>query len=44
VISPETVRTHVQKVLSKLGAHSRREAAAMVGPDDLLDQLGEIGP
>ncbi len=44
VISPETARTHVQNVLSKLGVHSRLEAAALVGPDDLLDQLVEMGP
>jgi DNA-binding NarL/FixJ family response regulator len=44
VISPETARTHVQNVLTKLGVHSRLEAAAMVGPDDLLDQLVEMGP
>jgi two-component system nitrate/nitrite response regulator NarL len=43
VISPETARTHVQNVLSKLGVHSRPEAAAMFGPDDLLDQLVEMG-
>jgi DNA-binding NarL/FixJ family response regulator len=28
VISPETVRTHIQHVLAKLGVHSRLEAAA----------------
>ena len=44
VISPETARTHVQNVLSKLGVHSRLEAAALVGPDDMLDQLVELGP
>jgi DNA-binding NarL/FixJ family response regulator len=44
VISPETARTHVQNVLSKLGVHSRIEAAALIGPDDLLDQLVEMGP
>jgi DNA-binding NarL/FixJ family response regulator len=30
VISPETARTHVQRVLSKLGVHSQLEAAAML--------------
>jgi DNA-binding NarL/FixJ family response regulator len=44
VISPETARTHVQNVLSKLGVHSRLEAAALIGPDDLLEQLVEMGP
>ena len=29
-ISPETVRTHVQKILGKLNVHSRLEAAAFV--------------
>ncbi|HYY44071.1 MAG TPA: response regulator transcription factor, partial [Actinomycetota bacterium] len=28
VISPETARTHVQNLMSKLGAHSRLEAVA----------------
>ena len=44
VISPDTARTHIQNVLSKLGVHSRLEAAALVGPDDLLDQLVGMGP
>jgi DNA-binding NarL/FixJ family response regulator len=44
VISPETARTHVQNVLSKLGVHSRMEAAALMGPDNMLDQLVEMGP
>jgi DNA-binding NarL/FixJ family response regulator len=44
VISPETARTHVQNVLSKLGVHSRVEAAALMGPDDMLDQLVAMGP
>ncbi len=44
VISPETARTHVQNVLTKLGVHSRIEAAALIGPDDLLDGLVEMGP
>lgn len=29
VISPETARTHIQRVISKLGVHSRLEAAAL---------------
>jgi DNA-binding NarL/FixJ family response regulator len=29
VISPQTARTHIQKVLTKLGVHSRIEAAAL---------------
>jgi DNA-binding NarL/FixJ family response regulator len=41
VISPETARTHIQNVLSKLGVHSRAEAAALVGPEDLFESLVE---
>jgi DNA-binding NarL/FixJ family response regulator len=29
VVSPQTVRTHVQNTITKLGAHSRLEATAM---------------
>lgn len=29
VISPQTARTHIQKVIGKLGAHSRAEAVAV---------------
>jgi len=39
VISPETARTHVQNVLTKLGVHSRLEAAAFVIQNGLLDEL-----
>jgi DNA-binding NarL/FixJ family response regulator len=39
VISPETARTHVQNVLSKLGVHSRLEAAAFVTQNGLLGEL-----
>ena len=41
VISPETARTHIQRVLTKLGVHSRIEAAALaldqgwVSPEDV---------
>jgi DNA-binding NarL/FixJ family response regulator len=31
LISPDTARTHIQNVLTKLGVHSRVEAAAFVG-------------
>ena len=41
VISPQTARTHVQNVLSKLGVHSRLEAAAFVRRSGLLDELLE---
>lgn len=39
VISPETARTHVQKVLSKLHVHSRLEAAAFVAANDIVAEL-----
>lgn len=39
VISPETARTHIQKILAKLGVHSRLEAAAFVVRNDLADEL-----
>ena len=37
VISPETVRTHTQNLLRKLGLHSRLEAAAFA----LRNRIGE---
>jgi DNA-binding NarL/FixJ family response regulator len=39
VISPQTARTHIQNVLSKLGVHSRLEAAAFVMQNGILDEL-----
>jgi DNA-binding NarL/FixJ family response regulator len=39
VISPQTARTHIQNVLSKLGVHSRLEAAAFVRRNDLVEEL-----
>jgi two-component system nitrate/nitrite response regulator NarL len=39
VISPETARTHIQNILSKLGFHSRLEAATFVIENGLLDHL-----
>lgn len=39
VISPETARTHIQKVLGKLGVHSRLEAAAFVVQNEMRDEL-----
>jgi DNA-binding NarL/FixJ family response regulator len=39
VISPETVRTHIQNVITKLGVHSRLEAVALVNQNGLLGQL-----
>lgn len=38
VISPETARTHVQRILRKLDVHSRREAVELVA--DLRTNLG----
>ena len=42
VISPETARTHIQKVLAKLGVHSRLEAAAFVTRNGILEDLVEV--
>jgi len=41
VISPGTARTHVQNVLSKLGVHSRLEAAAFVLRNGIAEELQE---
>lgn len=38
-ISPQTARTHIQNVLSKLGVHSRLEAAALVTKHRILSEL-----
>jgi DNA-binding NarL/FixJ family response regulator len=42
VISPETARTHVQHVLSKLGMHSRLAVAAFVVNNGLIDELSAV--
>jgi DNA-binding NarL/FixJ family response regulator len=39
VISTETARTHIQNTLTKLGAHSRLEAASFVIENGLVDHL-----
>jgi len=39
VISPQTARTHIQNVLTKLSVHSRLEAAAFVMKNGILDDL-----
>jgi DNA-binding NarL/FixJ family response regulator len=41
VISPETARTHVQNILTKLGVHSRLEAASFVIENGLVAHLEE---
>lgn len=38
-ISPQTARTHIQNILSKLELHSRLQAAAFVRQERLLDEL-----
>jgi DNA-binding NarL/FixJ family response regulator len=43
-ISPETVRTHIQNILTKLGVHSRLEAASFVIENGLLDHLNGHSP
>lgn len=42
VISPETARTHVQNVLTKLGVHSRLEAAAFVVNNGLMGEVAGV--
>jgi two-component system nitrate/nitrite response regulator NarL len=43
-LSRTTVRTHVQSVLTKLGVHSRLEAASVAIRYGLLDSAGELRP
>lgn len=43
VISRETARTHIQNVLTKLGVHSRLEAAAFVMQNGILEDVVEAG-
>ena len=38
-ISPETARTHVQRILRKLGVHSRAEAVALATRSGMADHL-----
>jgi DNA-binding NarL/FixJ family response regulator len=42
VISPETARTHIQRVLRKLGVHSRLEAITLVATTGLADRLARM--
>lgn len=39
VISPQTARTHIQNILSKLKVHSRLEATAFVIQNGVLDEI-----
>ncbi len=39
VISPQTARTHIQNILTKLSVHSRLEAAAFVAQNGILPDL-----
>jgi DNA-binding NarL/FixJ family response regulator len=39
VVSPQTARTHIQNVLSKLDVHSRLEAAMFVTHNDIMSEL-----
>ena len=41
-VSPATVRTHVQSLLTKLGAHSRLEAASLAVRYHLLEDLPAV--
>jgi two-component system nitrate/nitrite response regulator NarL len=40
-ISPTTVATHIQRVLTKLGAHSRAQAVALAHREDLLGRFSK---
>jgi DNA-binding NarL/FixJ family response regulator len=42
-MSPNTVRTHVQNLMNKLGVHSTLEAVALTRPQ-LVDQLSRLQP
>lgn len=39
VISPQTARTHIQRVIRKLGVHSRLEAAMLATQSGIMDEL-----
>jgi DNA-binding NarL/FixJ family response regulator len=42
VISPQTARTHIQNVLTKLGVHSRLEAAMLVTKNGMLKEFVDV--
>ena len=39
LISPQTARTHIQRVIRKLGVHSRLEAAMLATQSGIVDEL-----
>lgn len=43
VISPQTARTHIQRVIRKLGVHSRLEAAMLATQSGIVDELPHPG-
>jgi DNA-binding NarL/FixJ family response regulator len=43
LISPQTARTHIQRVLRKLGVHSRLEAAMLATQSGVVEQLPHPG-
>ena len=43
VISPKTVASHIQRVLAKLGVHSRAEAIAIAYREGLIGESGRTG-
>jgi DNA-binding NarL/FixJ family response regulator len=44
VISPETARTHIRNLITKLGVHSRLEAVALVTQNGLFEELEKGAP
>ena len=44
VISPKTVGGHIQRVLTKLGVHSRAHAVAVAHQHGLVDDVEGLGP
>lgn len=44
VISPQTARTHIQRVIRKLGVHSRLEAAMLATQTGIVDDLPKHAP
>jgi DNA-binding NarL/FixJ family response regulator len=42
-ISPKTVATHIQRVLTKLGVHSRAQAVALAHRHHLVDAADRAG-